>query len=201
MAGEIDGVVVPGVPRRGGRRPAQHDRDVRGDEARRRQLALGRRSRLRANRQAARCRGSTEVALQFQPVPHLAFGNKLARDLRPDAMVLRIQPDEGITLGARREGTRRGVQAENRGHGLLVRHGVPRTRGRRIRAAAARRDDRRPHLVHPHRRGRSAWRIVDPFLTAWSDGDAPLSFYAAGTWGPRDSDLMLDRGLRRWRNQ
>ena len=40
----------------------------------------------------------TEVALQFQGVPHLAFNKGESRDLRPNALVLRIQPDEGVSL-------------------------------------------------------------------------------------------------------
>src|SRR5439155_21350889 len=40
----------------------------------------------------------TEVAMQFQRVPHLPFAPSQARDLAADSMVLRIQPDEGITI-------------------------------------------------------------------------------------------------------
>ena len=40
----------------------------------------------------------TEVALQFQKVPHLAFNASESRDLQPNALVLRIQPDEGVAL-------------------------------------------------------------------------------------------------------
>jgi glucose-6-phosphate 1-dehydrogenase len=41
---------------------------------------------------------------------------------------------------------------------------------------------------------------VDPYLEAWAEGDAPLSFYASGTWGPREADLMLARDQREWRD-
>ncbi len=144
---------------------------------------------------------STEVALQFQSVPHLAFGNRLARDLRPDAMVLRIQPDEGITLEL-------GVKVPGEAFRL-------RTVGMDFSYATAfpgPEADGYERLLHDAMIGDAtlfirtdeverAWKIVDPFLVAWSDGDAPLSFYMAGSWGPRDSDLLLGRGLRRWRNQ
>src|SRR5207245_6720138 len=40
----------------------------------------------------------TEVAMQFHGVPHLPFAAHLAKGLEPDALVLRIQPDEGLTL-------------------------------------------------------------------------------------------------------
>ncbi len=41
---------------------------------------------------------ATEVAMVFERPPHLAFAGRLARDLRPDSLTLRIQPDEGISL-------------------------------------------------------------------------------------------------------
>ena len=45
-----------------------------------------------------------------------------------------------------------------------------------------------------------AWRIVEPMLNAWEvKGDVPLCRYQAGTWGPRDSDLLLARYGHRWR--
>jgi glucose-6-phosphate 1-dehydrogenase len=44
-----------------------------------------------------------------------------------------------------------------------------------------------------------AWRICDPILEAWADGDAALAKYEAGTWGPREADLLLERDNHRWR--
>jgi glucose-6-phosphate 1-dehydrogenase len=142
----------------------------------------------------------TEVALQFHPVPHLAFGKRLARDLRPDAMILRIQPDEGITLEL-------GVKVPGEDFRL-------RTVGMDFSYAAAFPGpgaDGYERLLHDAMIGdptlfirtdevEQAWRIVDPFLQAWQEGDAPLSFYASGTWGPRESDIMLARDLREWRD-
>jgi glucose-6-phosphate 1-dehydrogenase len=50
----------------------------------------------------------TEVALVFRPVPYLLFDRQTSRDLRPNALVVRIQPDEGISLefGAKVPGER-----------------------------------------------------------------------------------------------
>jgi hypothetical protein len=51
----------------------------------------------------------TEVVLQFQRPPHLPISAGQARGLEPDALILHIQPDEGITLrfGAKVPGHRR----------------------------------------------------------------------------------------------
>ena len=115
----------------------------------------------------------TEVALQFHAVPHLAFEGELARELRPNTLVLRIQPDEGISLQLRGEGPRRGVPGADGGNGLRVQQGLP-------RAGEA---DGYERLLHDAMIGdatlfirtdevEQAWRIVDPYLEAWADPTA-----------------------------
>ena len=44
-----------------------------------------------------------------------------------------------------------------------------------------------------------AWRIVDPYFQAWSEG-APLYTYPAGSWGPHIADLLVERHGDHWRN-
>ena len=97
----------------------------------------------------------TEVALQFHSVPFLAFEGELARQLRPNALVLRIQPNEGISLhfGAKVPGEAFRVQSVAMDFDYDQAF-ADAGRDRRLPAAAPRRDVRRRHLVHPHRRGR-----------------------------------------------
>ena len=45
-----------------------------------------------------------------------------------------------------------------------------------------------------------AWRIVDPYLEAWSEPGGALHFYPAGTWGPHMADLLVERSGDEWRN-
>jgi glucose-6-phosphate 1-dehydrogenase len=46
----------------------------------------------------------------------------------------------------------------------------------------------------------AAWKTVDPVLAVWQALPA-RSFpnYAAGSWGPKDADALLERDGRRWR--
>ncbi|MGH9098914.1 MAG: hypothetical protein ACRDV8_01630 [Acidimicrobiales bacterium] len=44
-----------------------------------------------------------------------------------------------------------------------------------------------------------AWRIVDPYLEAWSEPGGGLHPYPAGTWGPQIADLLLERSGDAWR--
>ena len=100
--------------------------------------------------------GSPRWSCSSTSVPFLAFEGELARQLRPNMLVLRIQPNEGISPALRGQGARRGVPGPVGGHGLPLRlglRGVP--GGRRLPPPAARRHGRRRHPVHPQRRGRA----------------------------------------------
>ncbi|MHB8681085.1 MAG: glucose-6-phosphate dehydrogenase [Acidimicrobiales bacterium] len=142
----------------------------------------------------------TEVALQFCRVPHLAFGGRLARDLQPNALLVRIQPDEGIKLvfGAKVPGEE--FRLRSVGMDFSYADAFPGTTA-----------DAYERLLHDAMIGdptlfirtdevERAWQIVDPFLAAWSEDGVPLSHYPAGTWGPHEADLLLARDLRQWRN-
>lgn len=143
---------------------------------------------------------STEVTLEFQRVPHLAFGGALTRDLRPNALILRIQPDDGICLrfGAKVPGEAFRVRSVGMDFSYAETFPGPRTDGYE-------------RLLHDAMIGdatlfirtdevEQAWRIADPFLEAWSEDGVPLAHYQAGTWGSREAELLLARDLRRWRD-
>jgi len=141
----------------------------------------------------------TEVALQFHRVPFLAFDGLLARDLRPNSLVLRIQPNEGISLqfGAKVPGEAFRVQSVAMDFvydQAFTDTGL----------------DGYPRLLHDAMVGdatlfirtdevEQAWRVVDPYQQAWSEPGAGLHLYAAGTWGPHIADLLLERSGDSWR--
>ncbi len=142
----------------------------------------------------------TEVALQFQRVPFLAFEGELSRELRPNTLVLRIQPDEGISLnfGAKVPGEEFRVQSV--AMTFLYDSAFGDDRG----------SDGYPRLLHDAMCGdatlfirtdevEQAWRIVDPYLQAWSQPGGGLHFYPAGTWGPHIAELLLERSGDAWR--
>ncbi|HUY21047.1 MAG TPA: glucose-6-phosphate dehydrogenase [Acidimicrobiales bacterium] len=141
---------------------------------------------------------ATEVVLQFHRVPHLAFGGRLTRDLRPNLLQLRIQPDEGICLlfGAKVPGEE--FRLRSVAMDFSYAEAFPGTTGGGYE-----------RLLHDVMIGDAtlfirtdeverAWQICDPFLEAWSQDGVPLSQYPAGTWGPKEADLLLARELRQW---
>jgi glucose-6-phosphate 1-dehydrogenase len=141
---------------------------------------------------------ATEVTMQFQRVPHLAFGGALSRDLQPNSLILRIQPDDGICL-------RFGAKVP--GEAFRVRSvGMDFSYAETFPGPAA---DGYERLLHDAMIGdatlfirtdevEQAWRITDPFLEAWSEDGVPLAHYPAGTWGPHEAELLLAADLRRW---
>ncbi|HUJ64551.1 MAG TPA: glucose-6-phosphate dehydrogenase [Acidimicrobiales bacterium] len=141
----------------------------------------------------------TEVALQFQQVPHLAFAAEESRDLRPNTLVLRIQPDEGVALrfGAKVPGQAFNVRdvLMDMSYGSAFLEEAPDAYERLLLDAMV--GD--PTLFIRSDEVDQAWQIVDPILEAWASKSVPLAGYAAGTWGPRQADQLIERDGRQWR--
>ncbi len=141
----------------------------------------------------------TEVAMQFKEVPHLPFAASQAEGLDPDMMVLRIQPDEGITLrfGAKVPGQAFQVRSVSMDffYGAAFLEETPEAYERLLLDALV--GD--PTLFIRSDEVEQAWRICDPVLSAWEHDDVPLAQYESGTWGPAEADRLLEEDGRRWR--
>ncbi|MDQ4132619.1 MAG: glucose-6-phosphate dehydrogenase [Actinomycetota bacterium] len=141
----------------------------------------------------------TEVAMQFKAVPHLPFAASQAEGLDPDLMVLRIQPEEGIALrfGAKVPGQAFRVRSVSMdfSYGAAFLEETPEAYERLLLDALV--GDQTLFIRSDE--VEQAWRIVDPVLDAWEEGDVPLASYDAGTWGPREADELLEGDQRSWR--
>jgi glucose-6-phosphate 1-dehydrogenase len=141
----------------------------------------------------------TEVAMEFKEPPQLPFLPHGDRKKRPDALIVRIFPEEGLSLqfGAKVPGHEFNIReasmdfrysTESEGHGAEAYE--------RVLLDALVGD---PTLfVRADEVGR-AWRIVDPLLDAWSKSTDPIPLYQAATWGPREANDLLSHDGRRWR--
>jgi glucose-6-phosphate 1-dehydrogenase len=142
----------------------------------------------------------TEIAIRFKQAPYAAFHDTPVDTLRPNWLVLRIAPDEGISL-----------QFEVKRRGPLM------------DLAAVRMDfhyddwfPKEPNvgyetLLYDVMIGdatlfmradmvEQTWRIVQPVLDAWGAKDAQFPNYESGSDGPREADELLSRdGARYWR--
>ena len=140
---------------------------------------------------------TTEIAIQFRTAPHQLFSREAAAGLEPNALVLRIQPDEGISL---KFGAKVPVQ------GIRIRSvNMDFDYGAAFMVDAP---DAYETLILDALRGDATlftrrdevdqqWEFVDPIIEAAAHG-APL-MYEAGTWGPPAADDLITRDGRAWR--
>ena len=141
----------------------------------------------------------TEVVVRWRDAPQLAVGGQRQRPI-PTLLVIRIQPDEGITLriGAKRPGPRfemvpAGMKLEYR---RLARAPLPDAYDNVLREVLA-----GGHTVFPGGKEiERSWEIVDPLIESWEASGHPDP-YAKGSWGPGAADdLVSGSSGARWVN-
>jgi glucose-6-phosphate 1-dehydrogenase len=142
----------------------------------------------------------TEVMLQFQRPPHLPIGAGQTRGLEPDALILHIQPDEGITLrfGAKVPGHHFQVRSASMefSYEATFREESPEAYERLMLDALI--GD--PTLFIRSDEVEQCWRIIDPIIAHWEDNPGRIPFYEAASWGPAEADQLLARDGRAWHN-
>jgi glucose-6-phosphate 1-dehydrogenase len=145
----------------------------------------------------------TEVAVVFKRAPHLPFAETSTEELTQNALVVRVQPDEGVTLrfGSKVPGTAMEIRDVNMDfqYGGAFTEDSPEAYERLILDVLL--GD--PPLFPQHEEVELSWMILDPILDHWAKQDAKGKGrpdpYAAGTWGPKSADAMLARDGRTWR--
>ena len=109
---------------------------------------------VRAGKRLAR--RETTIAIQFQRAPHPPFEEIAGDGLRPNVLLIHVQPDEGRLARDRRQGAGSGDDDPDRAHGLPLRRRFPDGAARGVRAADPRCTARRRDAVHARGRGRGA---------------------------------------------
>ena len=142
---------------------------------------------------------SSEIVVRYKRVPHNIFSDESS--IEPNQLVLRIHPDEGIVLNLNtKEPDVTGFNLEELpldlnlheyheiGHQdcyerllLDVIKGNP--------ALFVRRDE-----------VEASWKWIDNIINLWSSENIPMEDYISGGWGPSNSDLLLKRDYRSWKN-
>ena len=140
----------------------------------------------------------TEVALIFKRAPHLPFDQTMTEELGQNALVIRIQPAEGVTtrFGSKVPGTGMEVRDVNMdfSYGLAFAEESPEAYERLILDVLL----GEPSLFPVNQEVELSWEILDPVLDYWASNGQPDP-YEAGSWGPKSSFEMLHRTGREWR--
>jgi glucose-6-phosphate 1-dehydrogenase len=139
----------------------------------------------------------TEIAVTLKPVPHVAFQSELSTGIKPNVLVLTVQPNEGVSLsiGAKIPGTRMAIRTVNMEflYGTAFLSESPEAYERLI--IDAMRGD--ATLFTRNDEVEAQWNICDPILQAWSQLPGPLPQYTSGSQGPAEADRLLLGGS--WR--
>ncbi len=155
---------------------------------------------LRTGKRMAR--RMTEIVIQFKRPPFMLFRATQVGRLTPNQLVIRIQPEEGISLsfGAKVPGPVLQTGGVNMDFSYAEHFGVQPATGYETLLYDCMKGDatlfQRADVVE------AAWTVVAPILDLWS-ALPPRSFpnYAAGSCGPADAEKLLTQDGRRWGGQ
>ena len=140
----------------------------------------------------------SEIAVIFQRAPHLPFNATDARELGQNALVIRVQPDEGITLrfGSKVPGSAMEVRDVNMdfAYGESFTEASPEAYERLLLDVLV--GD--PPLFPRHEEVELSWKILDPIEEFWAGAGRPEQ-YLAGSSGPASADALMARDGRAWR--
>jgi glucose-6-phosphate 1-dehydrogenase len=152
---------------------------------------------VRAGKRLAR--RETTIAIQFQRAPHPPFEAIAGEGLRPNMLVVHVQPDEGVSLaiGAKVPGQGMTIRPVHMDflYGGTFRTGIPEAYERLILdvmlgdATLFTRADEVDE----------EWSLVDAIVAFWQRDKPVFPNYEAGTWGPLSSDELIRRDGRSWR--
>ena len=152
---------------------------------------------VRAGKRLAR--RETTIAIQFQRAPHPPFEAIAGDGLRPNVLLVHVQPDEGVSLavGAKVPGQGMAIRTVHMdfSYGGAFRTGLPEAYERLILdcmlgdATLFTRADEVDEQ----------WALVDAVVAGWARQRPDFPNYAAGTWGPASADDLIHRDGRSWR--
>ena len=139
----------------------------------------------------------TEIAIIFKRAPHLPFNATDTEELGHNQLVIRVQPDEGMTLkfGSKVPGSLMEVRDVSMDflYGTAFTESSPEAYERLILDVLLGDATLFPRNLEVE----ASWKVIDPLEEFWAGQEPAL--YRAGEWGPRVADEMLAREGREWR--
>jgi glucose-6-phosphate 1-dehydrogenase len=142
---------------------------------------------------------SSEISIHLKEIPPILFNADPAKRLEPNILAIRIQPDEGFSLGisCKRPGPHAAISPVKMDfhYGEMFGGSSPEAYERLLLDVLA--GD--PTLFMRRDAVETAWRWVMPVLERWAGQTAPLPTYVPGSWGPAEADRLIESAGRKWR--
>ena len=140
----------------------------------------------------------TEIRIQFKRPPHLTFGREAMKEVDPNAITIRIQPEEGISLkfGAKVPSAGLRIRSVTMDFQYMTSFLVDAPEAYERLLLDCMIGD--PTLFTRADEVETAWQLIDPVEESWRNSRPPLATYPAGTWGPDAATQLLQRQGREW---
>jgi glucose-6-phosphate 1-dehydrogenase len=141
-----------------------------------------------------------EIVVRFKPIPHSIF-NQPTSSFQPNSLVIRLQPDEGLSLN---------LMAKTPGDSMRLKQAELELDFREQFKAP--RMEAYERLLLDVLRGQltlfmrgdeleAAWEWVEPILDYWEQDDTSPAPYSSGTWGPAAASALIGRDGLQWREE
>jgi glucose-6-phosphate 1-dehydrogenase len=142
----------------------------------------------------------TEIAIQFKRPPLLLFRSCAVEDVNPNVLVMRIQPDEGVSLTFEVKPPGPDICVSPLSLDFDYEQAFGNSSPEAYETLLEDCIEGDSTLYTRHDWVEQAWALVDPIIKTW-DRTKPTNFpnYEAGSWGPKEADEFLQRDGRRWR--
>jgi glucose-6-phosphate 1-dehydrogenase len=153
---------------------------------------------LRTGKRLAR--QATEIAIQFKQPPLLLFEGPSAAQIQPNLLIVRIQPDEAISLkfAAKLPGPSMRITEVTMDFRYAAAFGMASSNAYERLLLDCMLGD--PTLFARNDAVELAWALMTPILEAWEHGPPPdFPNYPAGSWGPREADRLIAPECCGWR--
>ncbi|BCS32813.1 glucose-6-phosphate 1-dehydrogenase [Luteitalea sp. TBR-22] len=140
----------------------------------------------------------SEIAVHFRQPPFMMFRDTGVRSLNCNVLVIRVQPEEGITLHVDAKVPGQALDLETVAMDFKYDDAFAQTpsTGYETLLYDALTGDQT--LFHRADSTEVGWQVVMPILEAWQSQPAPPC-YESGSWGPEESHELLERDGREWR--
>ena len=142
---------------------------------------------------------SSEIVVRYKTVPHNIFSKDTS--LKPNQLVLRIHPDEGIDLK---------LNTKHPGVSGFDLEELPLDLNLHEYHEIGHQDcyerllldviKGNPSLFVRRDEIEASWKWIDNIINLWKSEDVPMEEYISGGWGPSNADLLLKRDFRAWKN-